>query len=76
MDSHRGQESQRRAERSVIRYEGMIIEQAVNRLMKEYGADEMFRPFFEQTVTDWIGDAKGVLEKDLEGIRDLLKSFR
>ena len=54
----------------------MSIEQAVDKLMKEYGADEVFRPFFENTVKGWMGDARNVLDEDLEGIRELLRSMR
>lgn len=46
---------------------------AVNILMREGKADESFRPFFEDVVDNWMGEAKTVRESDLEGIREHIK---
>lgn len=54
----------------------MTKEKAVDALMEEYGADEMFRPFFENVVEQWMGDARDVLASDLEGIRSLLRNIK
>lgn len=50
--------------------------EAVNLLMKEYGAGEEFRPFFTKIVSDYMGDAGSVLRSDLENLRELLKEMR
>lgn len=48
---------------------------AVNTLMREWGAGEQFRPFFERCVERYMGEGRNVLVNDLQGIRDYIDTF-
>lgn len=54
----------------------MSIDEAVNLLMREWGADESFRSFFTRIVEDYMGTAHNILASDIENIRGILNKMR
>lgn len=53
----------------------MTRKAAIDKLMFEWKASASFRPFFERAVNAWMGDAKNILESDMEGIRDMIRKM-
>lgn len=54
----------------------MSKEEAVDTLMREWGASESFRKFFTDIVENYMGEARNVLASDLEEMRRTINSMK